>query len=81
MKPKYLTVQDHPQMGLNNTVCENPVAYCISKRVYLSVDDVTAKKCTNKPTVDLIGAFRCNWLRTLEGETNGSKKENQDARR
>lgn len=68
MKPKYLTVQDHPAMGLDNTVCANPVAYCISKRVYLSTDDVAKKKCTQKPTIDLIGAFRCNWLQMLEGD-------------
>lgn len=69
-KHKYKTVDDHPRMGLDNEVCKHPVAYCISKRVYLSADDVAKKRCTCKPTVDLRGEVRCNWLRALEGGRN-----------
>lgn len=69
-KGKYKTVDDHPLMGLDNAVCRKPVAYCISKRVYLSADDMVKKRCTCKPTVDLIGEVRCNWLRLLEGGEN-----------
>ncbi len=65
----YKTVADDPRMGLNNELCTNPVAYCQSKHVFLSATDVDRKKCTCKPTVDLIGVVRCNWLHTLEGYT------------
>ncbi|MDO4301563.1 MAG: hypothetical protein Q4D26_09270 [Clostridia bacterium] len=58
----YKTKQDHPKMGLNNKICENPVAYCKSHQVYLSDADVTRKKCRRKPTTDLIGFNQCNWL-------------------
>ena len=63
---KYKTIDDNPKMGLSNSVCKKPVAYCISKRVYLSKEDVKKKKCLNKPTVDMIGEFKCNWLKILE---------------
>lgn len=64
---RYKTVADDPQMGLDNEVCKDPIAYCQSKHVFLSAADIERKKCKCKPTVDLIDVVRCSWLCMLEG--------------
>lgn len=53
-------------IGLNNTVCENPVYFCKSHLVYLSAEDVEKKRCMNKPTFDMISTRPCNWLVTID---------------
>lgn len=56
---KYKTVDDHPRMGLNNTLCIWPVAFCHLHRVYLSKEDIVKKQCLYKPTIDMIGKEKC----------------------
>ena len=66
MKNIYKTKDDHKDMGLNNELCTNKKYYCRSKRVYLSEDDACRKRCLCKPSFDMIGASRCNWLVSVE---------------
>jgi hypothetical protein len=47
----FKTVYDHPKMGLYNSICENPVAFCRLKRVWLSYANID--KCVNR--VDTYG--------------------------
>ena len=62
----YKTISDSPRMGLNNKLCIYPVAYCKSKRVYLSEKDISLKKCMNKPTFDMLGERQCMWLEKVD---------------
>jgi DNA-binding cell septation regulator SpoVG len=55
-------------VGLYNQPCRKPVAFCLSKKVYLSEEDIRRKKCRNKPTFDMIGEFKCNWLQPVQME-------------
>jgi len=64
--PTYKTVQDHPRMGLNNKICKSPVAFCKSKQVFLSLEDIAAKCCMCKPTLDMIGTEVCKKLEPIE---------------
>lgn len=66
MQTTYKTRDDHACMGLNNQLCTNIKYYCRSKRVYLSDEDVGKKRCLCKPTFDMIGENRCNWLERVE---------------
>lgn len=62
MFPEYKTIDDDPNMGLNNEICQSPVAFCKSKRVWLSEKDVIAKKCRKKLTTDMISYEKCKVL-------------------
>ena len=62
MQKQYMTIKDHPHMGLNDTLCENPVAICISKKVMLSEQDIENKKCRRKLDKRMLGYEGCNWL-------------------
>ena len=52
----------NPKGGLNNTICENPAYWCKSHQVWLTEEDVERKKCTCRPTFDMIGVEKCNSL-------------------
>lgn len=52
----------NPYMGLDNTVCRNPAYWCRLHQVWLSEEDVEKKKCTKKPTFDMIGFITCGNL-------------------
>lgn len=67
MKKEHLTIDDHPDMGLNNTICEHKDYFCQSHRVYLSTEDVRRKKCLCKPTFDMISTQRCPKLKEVDG--------------
>lgn len=58
----YKTISDSPRMGMDNKLCIYPIAYCKSKRVYLSEEDISSKKCMEKPTFDMLGVQQCKWL-------------------
>lgn len=64
--PTYKTIKDDPHMGLDNKPCTEPVAFCRSKQVYLSLADLQRKSCKVKPTLDMIGTEVCNRLEMLE---------------
>ena len=64
--PVYQTIKDDPEMGLNNIRCTAPVAFCHSKQVYLSAEDIELKRCLCKPTLDMIGTEQCKKLEYLE---------------
>lgn len=56
----------NPYMGLNNTVCKNPVFWCKIHNVWLSEEDIKLKKCMCKPTFDMMGSIRCGGLAKRE---------------
>lgn len=62
----YKNISDSPRMGMNNELCIYLVAYCKSKRVYLSEKDMTFKKCMEKPTFDMLGVQKCKWLEMVD---------------
>lgn len=53
-------------MGINNKLCIYPVAYCKSKRVYLSEKDISLKKCMKKTTFNMLGERQCKWLERVD---------------
>lgn len=65
-------------MGLDNQICENPKYYCKNHLVYLSEEDVQRKKCTRKPTFDMIGTTSCRSLMTLEAYQTEMNKHKEN---
>lgn len=72
----YKTINNHPDMGLENKICEFKDYFCTYHQVYLSTEDVRRKKCLNKPTFDMLGTYKCPHIRQVdeEGELNDSKE-------
>lgn len=60
----YKTIKDDPNMGLGNTVCKNPVAFCHHKQVWLTQQDI--KKCLSKPDLYGYGTITCKQLKIIK---------------
>lgn len=52
----------NPYMGLNNTICKNPVWWCRLHQVWLSEEDVEKKHCMKKLTMDMMGFRNCSCI-------------------
>lgn len=67
----------YPNMGLNNTLCQNPVYWCRLHEVWLSENDVQMKQCKAKLTYDMLERRQCmclvkrkyeDYLKNLKGD-------------
>lgn len=63
---KFFNIDDNPDMGLNNKICEKKDYYCKTHRVYLSKEDVEMKSCLKKQSFDMLGVKTCSWLIKIE---------------
>ena len=52
--------------GLYNSICQNPVYYCVSKQLFLEQKHAEKKHCLQKPTMDMISTRKCPYLLTME---------------
>lgn len=59
----YKTIDNHPQMGMYNVICENPKAFCSSKRVWLNEEQI--EKCLHKIDNYGYGYRRCDSLKLI----------------
>lgn len=64
-------------IGLYGKKIENPVFYCRSHEVFLTSEDVEAKKCLCKPTKDMISTQKCQWLVPMDEYDEFRKKRNE----
>lgn len=58
----FLTINDNEYMGLNNQICEDPVYFCKSHKIYLSEEDAKCKGCFAKWDLEHIERKKCNAL-------------------
>ena len=52
----------NPWMGLNGTVCKDPVYWCRLHEIWLSENDVTQKKCLSRLRYNMLETYRCHCL-------------------
>lgn len=60
---KWKSIDNDPNMGLQNKECLFKDYYCGLHRVYMDTEDVRRKKCLCKPTFDMMGTNRCPYLK------------------
>jgi hypothetical protein len=56
----YRTINNHPQMGLDNIICKTPVAFCKYKDVWLNEHQIA--KCINKKDIYGYEYKQCYYL-------------------
>ncbi len=69
----FKTVDDHPDMGLDNTLCTDKKYYCKSHRIFLSEKDAHNKGCFEKWDSSMIEKNQCNFL--IDKEALDEEKE------
>lgn len=69
--------KNNAQMGLNNKKCNSPKYFCLSKKIFLSADDVATKSCFHKVNADMLSEQKCNWLLNMN-EYDEYRKKNQE---
>lgn len=57
----FRTIYNHPDMGLNNTLCDDKYAICKYKQVYLTKEQ--CQKCLNKMDLMMIEKRICYYLK------------------
>lgn len=59
---EFQTIQNNPDMGLNNTICVQKDYFCKRHKVFMSKEDVAMKKCLKKATFDMMSTYQCPYI-------------------